>query len=410
MANKAENTMDLSKKVDEFLELGEEMMNLFVKYIKANTKTNTQANAKTNSNVIAEKKAQQMTETDTGTLKKETGDNKKQRLEVNQDIENKMLQEMDNLMKNFKKTRQETMAIINDKNSVEEKTTPIIKASQEPIKDSQEPMNEAEKLIIKDVNTLEEMTENTQTHLNATLHGIDTGELDKKSALRNCGEKFIELDDKRLAVNNKINDYCSNFSMRTQEKFTSWMLNHLQKINDKVEKMRESVTQNFISKVQTKLDKEVNSKNNNQKLDHEKIDKPLVKENNSAEKLKAILNDLEKNINGIKGDIQLVEDRLKEAEQVVGVKTEIDPKVGVFETLNGNENAGLKTVASVKEEIEDITLTDYSEHEEEAYHNGVDPDPNVATKMTDQEQELENNEKQDYEEYENYEDYEEYER
>ncbi|HEY5537527.1 MAG TPA: hypothetical protein VIK23_02585, partial [Acetobacterium sp.] len=70
---------------------------------------------------------------------------------------------------------------------------------------------------------------------------------------------------------------------------------------------------------------------------------------------------------------------------LVGIRTELDPKVGTFEALNGNEKSGLKTVASVKEEIEDVTLTDYSPHEEEAYHEGVDPDPDVASIPTDEE-------------------------
>lgn len=74
-----------------------------------------------------------------------------------------------------------------------------------------------------------------------------------------------------------------------------------------------------------------------------------------------------------------------EASNFVGLQTEIDPNVTSLESMAGNEQSGIRTVPSVKDELEDITLSEYSDDMEAAYQNGFDTDPNIATAVTDEE-------------------------
>jgi len=74
-----------------------------------------------------------------------------------------------------------------------------------------------------------------------------------------------------------------------------------------------------------------------------------------------------------------------EASNFIGLQTEIDPNVTSLESMAGNEQSGIRTVPSVKDELEDITLSEYSDDMEAAYQNGFDTDPNIATAVTDEE-------------------------
>lgn len=74
-----------------------------------------------------------------------------------------------------------------------------------------------------------------------------------------------------------------------------------------------------------------------------------------------------------------------EANNFIGLQTEIDPNVTSLESMAGNEQSGIRTVPSVKDELEDITLSEYSDDMEAAYQNGFDTDPNIATAVTDEE-------------------------
>lgn len=357
MANNTGNTLNLSNEVDQFLQLMEEMLKLAVKF--------NQPRKPTQDRMVGLVERQNIESGLKG---------------VDADIENKIIEKMDSLMHEFSTIRRETITKMNTKNIQAEMTTTLI----ESVPNS---LIEKENLLVLDISELEKMTESTQTLLNNDIHERDTNEADKKSFLRSFGEKMIQLDEKRLAITDSINDYFSNFTTRTREGFGNWVINHLQDINNKVESMKATFTQQFLQESPIQADQvEVPIKQDiASDLSSTNGIQPLVEEKTLMEKIAGIIHALENNMATIKRDIELVDDLLKETQQVVGVRTELDPKVGVFEPLNGNEKSGLKTVTSVKEEIEDITLTDYSPHEEEAYHEGVDPDPNVATQITDEE-------------------------
>ena len=290
-------------------------------------------------------------------------------------IEKRPITELDQLMATFTGLRRNIVSKMQEQSRVNEAEAPVVDRNHE----------KAEHEIVSGLNDLDRMVTDTQKVVATAV--VATEGIKRNSVLKNLGERLIQLDEKRDALSYKIRRYFISLPGRVKEGFASLVIGSLQDITTKMGNLTKAFNNCIHSEVEELPDIKSISDNINRSSEVEEIadDKSIPDDKSLPEKIKDLLEALEKDISIIKSDVKTFEDRLKESEKTVGIRTELDPKVGVFETLNGNEKSGLKTVSSVKEEIEDVTLTDYSHHEEEAYHEGFDPDPDVATVITDEE-------------------------
>ena len=286
------------------------------------------------------------------------------------------------LMEAFLVTQKEMISIINEPSHENEADLPSLDKEHEV----------SEKDIVSELEQLKQMVIDSEMEMTAIA--VAAEEITRSSALKRLGEQLIQLDEKRETLSNKISDYFNNLPGRIKEGFASLVVGSLQEITNKMENLTRKLSDCITPKTELLPDPKLITKEQSLNLkDRGIIDINSATDDKSLiEKIKELLGVLEKDMATIPTDIKYLEFALKskdatmdDIKPLVGIRTELDPKVGTFESLNGNEKSGLKTVASVKEEIEDVTLTDYSHHEEEAYHEGVDPDPDVATIPTDEE-------------------------
>lgn len=286
------------------------------------------------------------------------------------------------LMESFLVTQKEVISIINEPSHENEMDLPSLDKEHEV----------AEKDIVSGLDQLKQMVIESEMEMSAIAVAAEG--ITRYSALKRLGEQLIQLDEKREALSNKISDYFNSLPGRIKERFASLVVGSLQEITNKMENLTQKLSDCITPKTELLPDPKLIT----EEISLTPKDQGVIDINSAAddksliEKIKEMLGALEKDIATINTDVKYLEFAFKskdaniaDIKPLVGIRTELDPKVGTFEALNGNEKSGLKTVASVKEEIEDVTLTDYSHHEEEAYHEGVDPDPDVATIPMDEE-------------------------
>ena len=356
MAKNEATTYDFSKKFDQLFLLIEEILKVTMKI--AQTQNEAPVEAPEALNIKAENN--QLQESVVGI---------------------KPIHKLDELMQTFTGIGREVDAQIKEQSN--EKPNEAIDLS----------LNKANKLAeIEIVSGLKEIKQLiTDSQIAMTAVAVETEEIKRKSILKSLGEQLLQLDEKREALSNKISDYFTALPGQIKESFASLVVGSLRDITNKMENLTRSLNDCLTPGVEIASNSNLptDDKSLLPNLEDVQATHSMVDDKSLIEKIRELLSVLEKDIAVINQDAKYLDFALKskpvvteESENIVGIRTELDPTVGTFEALNGNEKSGLKTVASVKEEIEDVTLTDYSHHEEEAYHEGVDPDPNVATEIT----------------------------
>lgn len=234
--------------------------------------------------------------------------------------------------------------------------------------------------------------------------------INNPSALQRFGEKLIKLDASIKILNNRINTFFRSLPERFEKSAANFLIGKLDQINDKTqslkEQLNEKITESEVMQENTvKVNEVVNPekaaekiapveviKNENENGPGFKTAKEMIANKDDFYRIKdLIVDNIQKDFNSMSTSMESViaealeRNRLQQAktEELSGLKTEIDPKTATIESMNANKN--VKTVASVKEELEEVTLSDYGDDMEAAYQVGFDTDPNVATEVTDEE-------------------------
>lgn len=230
------------------------------------------------------------------------------------------------------------------------------------------------------------------------------------SALQRFGNKLIRLDADLKILNNRINSFFRSIPEKMQKGAANFLIGRLDMVNEKVTSLKDQlnakIQENSISQedISTEHIKDVekseatvikNEKGQNA-LSEFRTAPQMIADKEGFYRIKdLIIDESHGKFNSMNDSIQdMIEKAVENNRQrqalnkqqnieLSGLKTEIDPKTATIENINSNQN--VKTVSSVKEELEAVTLTEYSEHMEEAYHAGFDTDPNVATEITDEE-------------------------
>lgn len=290
----------------------------------------------------------------------------------------------------------------------------------------------------KEKEEIKNRIERLQKQLDEKKNELEQIDFKNPTMLTRFGDSLIELDRQIKELGDRITDFVSRIPETVQKTVFSFLIQQLDNLSQSVLNLKDHLNQKISEQntIIAQTDQSAESKQLSEEITTEKViekEMPVVNPESEVEKQSEIVaietsnSTVENSVtNGktAKDLLSVVEEgefftmkdlilrnmqqtfmtmgesieecsrRAIEQEKFVGLQTEIDPQVSSFESISGNEQAGVKTVASVKEELEEVTLTEYSESMENAYQHGLDPDPNVATDITKEEWELQLEESQ----------------
>lgn len=297
----------------------------------------------------------------------------------------------------------------------------------------------------KDITTLEQQT--------ATLKQTPKQSFERITLLKAIGTSLIAVENRRLALGDRVKSFFKTLPNQIELKFSKGLINMLEQIKERVNTLNDELMQEVKQQdqIQTAVDKQAEAvAEKTETFEKTEVTKNVeVKASDYPRKSDQLIDEMGMKLKELKHSIdqeytiaqkaqvevqkkqaeeKLAEKKLEEQKQatqnaeaqktaaqknelikekVVGVQTELVPDAGLMESLNEKETQGIHTTAAVKNELEDVTMTDYGETMEDAYRHGSDPDPDVSAYPT----ETEMQEEQDrYDGYGNDEDYDELER
>lgn len=253
---------------------------------------------------------------------------------------------------------------------------------------------------------------------------MDQLDFKNPSALARFGQSLIALDQQIKTLSNRITDFVKSVPENAKVSaitFCAVRLDALAKsITDLKDKLNANILVQSNSAVKPEISPQSNESPNQLTTQHDKKQETVVdaKEQDpihvlpqkeeaemghptnskTAKDLLSVVEEgefytmkdlvamnMSSDLNAMGDSIEECSRKAIEANNFIGLQTEIDPNVTSLESMAGNEQSGIRTVPSVKDELEDITLSEYSDDMEAAYQNGFDTDPNIATAVTDEE-------------------------
>lgn len=383
---------DLNHEIDALLQMMEEIVKIALRIREENNQKKSTTNSKEIEQTSPEKLATQD--------------------EVMEKLDDKM-KEITNVKGDIAyQINQEDQEQAQDEVIKNEKTTDQVKISSPNIIGDELVEQEKESII----KTFNEM----KLRLNQMSKELDQLDFKNPTALARFGQSLIKLDGQIKELGNRITDFIKKIPETAKNNMFSFMVNQLDHLGQNIanlkEKLNEKIAEQTIetekqvplqsSELENGQSKEKIAK---QSIEAEQTPSPLLKqqkepviENNvNTKTTKELLNVMNKGefytvkdliLMNVSDNLRTMGDSIEECSQkaieqnkFIGLKTEIDPNVTSLESMAGNEQAGIKTVASVKDELEDITLSEYGDSMEAAYQNGFDTNPNIATEVTDEE-------------------------
>jgi len=230
--------------------------------------------------------------------------------------------------------------------------------------------------------------------INSKIEGFD---FNSSSLLGQLGQSLIHFDKQIKDLGDRITEHIKQLPETAKVVAITFVAGHLDRLGKTVEALKnhlsDKIKENAIeievsgaqdmTSGQTQTPARDLTDNLNTKTTKELLS--VMDPNNFFTIKDLILQNVSKDFDLMQGAIDEHCQRTRVKDNVVGLKTEIDPAATSLESLSGIEQAGIKTVASVKDELEDITLSEYSDHMEDEYQNGFDTNPNFATEVTDEE-------------------------
>lgn len=265
--------------------------------------------------------------------------------------------------------------------------------------------------------------------LNQMSKELDQLDFKNPTALARFGQSLIKLDGQIKELGNRISDFIKKIPETAKSNMFSFMINQLDHLGQNVVSLKEKLNEKISEQtIETEKSEKLSAMENqaplqlseleNEQLEEKvanqsievkqtpppalKLEKePVIENNTNSKTTKELLNVMNKGefytvkdliLKNVSGDLNIMRGSIEECNQkaisqnkFIGLKTEIDPNITSLESMAGNEQMGIKTVASVKDELEDITLSEYGDSMEAAYQNGFDTNPNIATAVTDEE-------------------------
>jgi hypothetical protein len=267
----------------------------------------------------------------------------------------------------------------------------------------------------KDVSALEQQTDQ--------LKKTPKQSAERVTLLKAIGASLIAVENRRLALGDKVKNFFKTLPNQIELKFSKGLINMLEQIKERVNTLNDELMQEVKpqDQIQAAVDKQaevvaektevtenvevkasdyprksdqlidemgVKLKELKHSIDQEytiaqkaqaEVQKKQAEEKMAAQKLE------EQKLAEQKAETQKIAAQKDELikEKVVGVQTELVPDAGLMESLNEKETQGIHTTAAVKNELEDVTMTDYGETMEDAYRHGNDPDPDVSAYPTE---------------------------
>lgn len=105
------------------------------------------------------------------------------------------------------------------------------------------PITREEKKLAKEINALDQAVERTSKSLKQFSDAAQDSRIPRRTVIRSLGEKMIQLDDKRIAVAQGIENYFSNMTNRARIGFATWMVNQFDGINSRFEQIKNVANQ-----------------------------------------------------------------------------------------------------------------------------------------------------------------------
>ncbi|WP_303871681.1 hypothetical protein [Acetobacterium wieringae] len=105
------------------------------------------------------------------------------------------------------------------------------------------PITREEKKLAKEINALDQAVERTSKSLEQFSKAAKDSRIPRRTVIRSLGEKMIQLDDKRIAVAQGIENYFSNMTNRARIGFATWMVNQFDGINSRFEQIKNVANQ-----------------------------------------------------------------------------------------------------------------------------------------------------------------------
>lgn len=272
---------------------------------------------------------------------------------------------------------------------------------------SEKPGNLEQATISRYMDALENNLDEIEKHLTEAQSLPDSSQ-EKLTLLQKIGENLIRFENNRLALLNKIQTFFKTLPNQIELKFTKWMSDRMEGLNNRVTQLQQEINNNrklkneqtveAVEKV-SEITKESSGSHDVKASDYPLLMNAMLKDlGNSVDELGKTVNQMQEQVKAeiekvrVQNEetikIELSQKEIKNA-RVTGVQTEIDPKVSSMESIKSQEAAGVMTTASVIDELEEVTLTEYGESMEEAYQNSEDPDPDVAAFPTEEQRVIE---------------------
>ncbi|OFV71483.1 hypothetical protein [Acetobacterium wieringae] len=105
------------------------------------------------------------------------------------------------------------------------------------------PITREEKKLAKEINALDQAVERTSKSLKQFSDAARDRRIPRRTVIRSLGEKMIQLDDKRIAVAQGIENYFSNMTNRARIGFATWIVNQFDGINSRFEQIKNVANQ-----------------------------------------------------------------------------------------------------------------------------------------------------------------------
>ncbi|MDO9491986.1 hypothetical protein [Acetobacterium sp.] len=127
----------------------------------------------------------------------------------------------------------------------------VIQQTREPVIDLKNmeqlidpnPITREEKTLVKEINALDQAVERTNKTLEQFSEAAQDSRIPRRTVIRSLGEKMIQIDDKRIAVGQGIENYFSNVTNRARIGFATWMVNQFDGINSRFEQIKNVANQ-----------------------------------------------------------------------------------------------------------------------------------------------------------------------
>lgn len=127
----------------------------------------------------------------------------------------------------------------------------VIQQTREPVIDLKNmeqlidpnPITREEKALAKEINALDQAVERTNKTLDQFSEAAQDSRIPRRTVIRSLGEKMIQIDDKRIAVAQGIENYFSNVTNRARIGFATWMVNQFDGINTRFEQIKNVANQ-----------------------------------------------------------------------------------------------------------------------------------------------------------------------